>query len=245
MSVYYSTSRYAQPVQPSSTPAVPTVSRTISSPSAAQGNDLLTKEVKLWNDSKERERIEQMADLYSIIKTTEHLERAFVRDAVAAQEYTPACAKLIAQFKTQREALKDCVPSIESFIAEYKMNCPAAANRLKTGVPATVEHAAQTEADVAAKHVAEATQHFITAMDSLKLNMSAVDQLFPLLNDLLESMNKIPRLGPDFDGKLKVKAWLQQLHAMKASDTLDADQCRQLSFELETSYNAFHRCLKS
>ena len=34
-------------------------------------------------------------------------------------------------------------------------------------------------------------QYFITTMDSLKLNMVAVDQLYPLLNDLMQSLNKV------------------------------------------------------
>ncbi len=34
-------------------------------------------------------------------------------------------------------------------------------------------------------------QHFITAMDSLKLNMVAVDQIFPLLSDLVSAMMKV------------------------------------------------------
>lgn len=39
------------------------------------------------------------ADLYAIIKATEKLERAYVRDVVSAQEYESSCEKLIAQFK--------------------------------------------------------------------------------------------------------------------------------------------------
>lgn len=42
----------------------------------------------------------------------------------------------------------------------------------------------------AAKAVGETVQFFITTMDSLKLNMVAVDQLYPLLNDLMQSLNK-------------------------------------------------------
>ena len=43
----------------------------------------------------------------------------------------------------------------------------------------------------AAKAVGETVQFFITTMDSLKLNMVAVDQLYPLLNDLMQSLNKV------------------------------------------------------
>ena len=80
-------------------------------------------------------------------------------------------------------------------------------------------------------------------MDALKLNLVAVDELSPSLNDLLESLNKIPDLPSDFEGKSKLKSWLSLLSQMKASEELDASQSRQLIFDLETSYNAFHRFL--
>jgi len=44
-------------------------------------------------------------------------------------------------------------------------------------------------------------------MDSLKLKMAAVDQIHPLLSDLMESLNKISSLPPDFEGKVKIKSW--------------------------------------
>ena len=47
--------------------------------------------------------------------------------------------------------------------------------------------------------VAQATQNYITAMDALKLDMTAVDEIQPQLNDLFESLNKIPDLPPDFE----------------------------------------------
>lgn len=54
--------------------------------------------------------------------------------------------------------------------------------------------------------MAETVQFFITAMDSLKLKMAAVDQLHPILTDLVECLSKIPALG-DFEGKHKLKNW--------------------------------------
>jgi len=139
---------------------------------------------------------DNMADLYAIIKTTEHLEKAYVKDAVSAAEYGPACTKLIAQFRTARGLVE---MDVDQFAAEYKLDCPAALKRLKSGIPATVEHHVDGGAGAGgdaskpdARVVAQTVQHFITAMDSLKLNMTAVDSLFPLLTDLLESLNKLP-----------------------------------------------------
>ncbi|CAN1284376.1 Vacuolar protein sorting-associated protein 28 homolog 2 [Linum perenne] len=184
---------------------------------------------------------ENFAELYAIIKATEKLEKAYVRDIVSSSEYETECQKLIAHFKTLSSTLKDTIPSIERFADTYKMDCPAAINRLVTsGVPATVEHRATVAATVA-----ECVQNFITAMDSLKLNMVAVDQVHPLLSDLSGSLNKLGILPPDFEGKVKMREWLSRLAKMGASDELTEQQSRQLHFDLESSYNSFMAALPS
>ena len=75
------------------------------------------------------------------------------------------------------------------------------------------------------------------------MNMAAVDQIHPLLSDLMEALNRVLSLPPDFEGKTKIKNWLVILNKMKASDELDADQIRQLLFDLENAHNAFYRSL--
>ena len=40
------------------------------------------------------------------MKTTEKLERAYVRDVISAKDYEPLCEKLIAQFRTLWETLR-------------------------------------------------------------------------------------------------------------------------------------------
>eukprot|EP00252_Welwitschia_mirabilis_P012613 TRINITY_DN2785_c0_g1_i1.p1 TRINITY_DN2785_c0_g1~~TRINITY_DN2785_c0_g1_i1.p1 ORF type:complete len:214 (+),score=24.64 TRINITY_DN2785_c0_g1_i1:211-852(+) len=199
------------------------------------------KEVRLWNDKREREMYDNFADLYAIIRTTEKVEKAYVRDAISPKEYETECTKLIAQFKTLRNSLKDTVQSVERFMETYKMDCPAAANRLLvSGIPATVEHrVASSDATGGAVAVAECVQNFITAMDSLKLNMVAVDQLYPTLTDLYSALNRVPQIHPDFEGKVKVREWISRLKNMKANEELVEQESRQLLFDLETSYNAF------
>jgi ESCRT-I complex subunit VPS28 len=94
-----------------------------------------------------------------------------------------------------------------------------------------------------ASKIAECVQYFITAMDSLRLKMVAVDQVQPLLVEIVDGLNSITMLPPDFEGKSKVKNWLLILNRLKASDELDEDQIRQLLFDLESAYNAFHKAL--
>lgn len=203
-------------------------------------------EVKLSNDKREREMYDSFADLYAIIKVTEKLEKAYVRDIISSKEYEPESLKLIAQFKTLTSSLKDTVPSVERFMETYKMDCPSAFNRLVTsGVPATVEHKAATTVGTnsSAAIVAECVQHFITAMDTLKLNMIAVDQVHPVLADLFASLNKLSILPVEFEGRSKMKEWIGKLSRMGAADELTDQQARQLHFDLESSYNLFMAAL--
>ena len=82
--------------------------------------------------NKERKSLEDLADLYSIIRTTESLEAAYSRDAITPAEYAEACKRLISQFKTTEAALvsSKAIVSADSFIREFQVDCPRAYERL-------------------------------------------------------------------------------------------------------------------
>ncbi|KAJ3074124.1 hypothetical protein HDU98_012062 [Podochytrium sp. JEL0797] len=160
---------------------------------------------------RETENLDSCADLFSILLTTEALEKAYIRDAVSASDYTAHCTRLIAQFKTARDLLPQGT-DIDHFMREYKLSCPAATKRLiEIGVPATVEHAVADSSSSRAhvKTVADITTCFITLMDCIKLNMTAMDQLHPLLSDLIQFLNKVQGLPKEFDEMYKdrLKKW--------------------------------------
>ena len=50
-------------------------------------------------------------------------------------------------------------------------------------------------------------QFFITAMDAIRLNLEAKDQLFPLISDILTSLNRCTFLTPTFEPKVKLQNW--------------------------------------
>ncbi len=95
----------------------------------------------------------------------------------------------------------------------------------------------------AAVSVAECVHHYIGAMDTLKLNMSAKDQISPCLSDLLVTFHKVPQLPAEFAGKACIRRWMQRLDGMRASDELTDDEVRQLLFDIENSYNSFMQLL--
>jgi ESCRT-I complex subunit VPS28 len=198
-------------------------------------------EIRMHESAKERNRNEELADLFAIIRTTEALEAAFTRDACTPKEYAEACTRLISQFKTTEAALVSsrAISSAEDFFREFQVDCPRAFERLiRTGVPATIMHATHDDrADTVV--VAQTTQAFITCMDALKLDQRAVDQVQPLVSDLMGSLNRVQGVPQDFEGSVKMKLWLQKLNQMRAADEIGEEEARQLLHDLESSYSAF------
>ncbi|GAA5825839.1 hypothetical protein JCM11251_000021 [Rhodosporidiobolus azoricus] len=207
----------------------------------------LDEEVRLTNSNADRERIEELANLFALIRSLEYLERAYVRDSISASQYAPACTKILAQYKTILKLVGDHVPSLEAFMQEYRLDCTAAAHRLRVGVPATVEHAAEEQGASGAemaKQVAETTQNFITFMDALKLKLRAKDQLHPLLTDLMSGYTRLKNSN-EWEGRPKILHWLITLNQMRASEEITEEQSRQMLFDVEHAYSEFFRSLSS
>jgi ESCRT-I complex subunit VPS28 len=203
-------------------------------------------EIKAYDTSRERSLHEELGDLYGILKVTEALEKAYGRDAVGATEYAEACSKLISQFKTSEAGLISGgkITSIDQYLADYAVECPRAYHRLvTTGVPATVMHASHDDRQEGVL-VAETVQYFITAMDALKLEQRAVDEIQPLISDLMNALTKIKGLPADFEGFNKLRNWLQELNKKRAVESIEEDDARQLIYDLDTSYGLFLGHLK-
>ncbi|KAG6872970.1 hypothetical protein C0995_004509 [Termitomyces sp. Mi166 len=201
----------------------------------------MDEEVRLYTTNADREKYNNLATLFGIIVALDYLERAFVRDSIAAAEYSPACTRLIAQYKTMLKLVGDSVPSIEAFMTRYRMDHPAALHRLKVGVPATVEHSSEAGPETG-KWVAETTQNFITFMDALKLRLRAKDQLHPILQELVTGYARF-KGSKDWEGRSRMISWLITLNGMKASEEITEEQSRQLLFDVDHAYAEFFRSL--
>ena len=66
--------------------------------SAVAPSDLM-EEVKLYRNPREREKYDNQAELFAVINTLQCLEKAYIKDAVPAKEYTAHCSKLLVQYK--------------------------------------------------------------------------------------------------------------------------------------------------
>ncbi|CDZ98020.1 Vacuolar sorting protein VPS28 [Phaffia rhodozyma] len=204
------------------------------------------EELRLYTTPAERELYDSLATLFSIVVSLEYLERAYVRDSISAKEYTPACTRLLSQYKGILKLVPEReFPSLEAFMERFRMDNPAAVHRLKLGVPATVEHSSgDNNGGETGKSVAEVTQSFITLLDALKLNMRAKDQLHPYLSDLMAGYSRF-KASAEWEGRGRILHWLITLNALSASDEITDEQSRQMLFDIEQAYNEFFRSLSS
>jgi hypothetical protein len=180
-----------------------------------------------------------------VIRTVDVLEKAFATGLVPPDEYEKNCNQLLTQFKVLQAALKDIYPNLTDFMVKYKMDVPFAKVRLfGTQVAATRMYQGDSKRPEVV-HILEAGQHFVTLVDSLKLELVHVDDILPLLRELSSSLAGIPSLPANFDAKEITQRWLVKLNGMRAADRLSLNDTRQMSMDLDSAYSSFHKAVSN
>lgn len=200
----------------------------------------LMEEVKLARNPREREKFDNLAELFAVLTTLQCLEKAYIKDCVASKEYTAHCSKLLVQYKAAfKQVQGEEFPDVETFMRKYRLDCPAALERIREDRPITIKD----DKGNTSKLIAETVELFITAMDKLRLEIRSMDELYTELKDLSDLLNRLSLLPSDFEGKEKIAKWLKTLSEMEASDSITEVQARQMLFDLESSYAAFNKVL--
>lgn len=211
-------------------PGIPVTSTPVS-----ENRPELYEEVRLYRTSRDREKYDNMADLYAVINTLQCLEKAYIKDCVTAKEYTAACSKLLAQYKAAFKHVQSSeFPTVEDFMKKFRLDCPIPEDR-----PITIKD----DKGNTSKCIADIVSLFITIIDKLRLEIKSMDELQPDLRELHETMNRLSLIPADFEGKTKVSDWLTTMSNMAASDELTEGQVRQMIFDLEAAYNSFNKLL--
>lgn len=218
----------------------------------------------------------------------ELIENSFLKDYITDKEkYTSTVMRMINQYQmlvkgfgktpTHQSVLAEILPGIDDTYSnllqlmqdKFRLHVPLAAERLISGVPATIQHfhtvvessseakeesttqgLASVLALALARLVAEATGSFITLMDALKLNYKTKSQLHPLLSDLVVSLNDLvlrendASKPIDFPGKSKLVGWLIKLNNLDDDEELPQHGIDQFLDELDEAYKGFFNSLE-
>nr|2F66_B Chain B, Vacuolar protein sorting-associated protein VPS28 [Saccharomyces cerevisiae]2F66_E Chain E, Vacuolar protein sorting-associated protein VPS28 [Saccharomyces cerevisiae] len=111
-------------------------------------SQLFHDEVPLFDNSitsKDKEVIETLSEIYSIVITLDHVEKAYLKDSIDDTQYTNTVDKLLKQFKVylnsqNKEEINKHFQSIEAFADTYNITASNAITRLERGIPITAEH---------------------------------------------------------------------------------------------------------
>ena len=209
--------------------------------SALPNRPELMEEVRLARNPREREKFDNLAELFAVLTTLQCLEKAYIRDTVTAKEYTSNCSRLLAQYKSAfRQVKSDDYPDVETFCRKYKLECLAALERIREDRPITVKD----DKGNTIKLVSSTVSLFITIMDQLRMDIRTMDDIYPLMKDLHDDLNCLTILPPDFEGLSKVEKWFKVLQQMEAGDELSEEQRDKMAFDLNTSYAAFDKIVQ-
>lgn len=210
----------------------------------------LDEELKLADNASERDLLDSLAEIYSIIRTLDGLEKAYQKDALPEHNYTEMCSKMIKQYQAilSDKNIEREFGDLDSFMQEWNLRCPSAAGTLKAGLPRTevygsgqggmaVREQQQHQQPISGAVILAATENFITFLDALKLNYVSKATLHPLLSEVIQSINKVT--DKDFEHRGKIIQWLITLNQMRTTEELSEEQAGDLAFDMEQAYNGF------
>uniref|UniRef100_F7BEJ5 Vacuolar protein sorting-associated protein 28 homolog n=1 Tax=Macaca mulatta TaxID=9544 RepID=F7BEJ5_MACMU len=133
----------------------------------------LYEEVKLYKNAREREKYDNMAELFAVVKTMQALEKAYIKDCVSPSEYTAACSRLLVQYKAAfRQVQGSEISTIDEFCRKFRLDCPLAMERIKEDRPITIKD----DKGNLNRCIADVVSLFITVMDKLRLEIRAMDE---------------------------------------------------------------------
>lgn len=206
---------------------------------------VLDQRVSLNLSPNEREGYDHRQTMYCLIRQLEFLEKAnsqgVFQTAEDESKYAEECDKLLRQYKQNLQWLNGGKPfDLEGFMKEYEISpstIPVVMHRITVGVNGLVEHGGNNTSSSTgqdAQFVVDAVTAFITVSDMIAMDCSSVDQLHPQMTKILDALNKLPKLPADYPAKIKMRDWLTKLSNMKADESLDESDGRQLTFDTQT-----------
>ena len=83
----------------------------------------LDEELKPFSSPSERDLIDSLAELYSIIRTLDGLERAYQKDALGEAEYNDMCGRMLVQYRSllSDEKVSQRFGDLDSFMQEWEV----------------------------------------------------------------------------------------------------------------------------
>eukprot|EP00043_Microstomoeca_roanoka_P008748 m.84040 g.84040 ORF g.84040 m.84040 type:complete len:210 (+) comp14372_c2_seq5:129-758(+) len=195
-------------------------------------------EVRL--DATDRERSKDLATLFEILVTLDHLENALARDTIDPREYRAECRRILARLQLIQTKCQE--HDLKAFADRYWLRCDLALARIQDGNPAGEQ---ANDQETSAHTIMLVTQSFLTIADYISLGKATVDVLRPELSSLMRELAKMTTYRLPERNLAKLQGWLHKLEGMGATEELSEDDQSNLALDISEAESELEHILKS
>ena len=188
----------------------------------------------------EEEKIQNPANIYSLIRTLQFIEWAYNFSHIDRESYTKETNIILEQYKNATNAYTD-YEGLDDFVKHYKLeDCTYAINRIKEG---NIKERASTQV-IAIQKMTQYFNDLNLMLDSDSLSVADIVQLYLELCNTFDDLKNLINLQHEDIHKIK-QCYLNLKNNRKAADILNDEEKKQMKIDLGVANSTITKLLSS
>ena len=188
----------------------------------------------------EEEKIQNPANIYSLIRTLQFIEWAYNFSHIDRESYTQETNIILEQYETAKTASPE-YEGLDNFVKHYKLeDCTYAINRIKEG-------RVKDRASASVIAIQKMTQYFNDLnliLDTETLSVADIVQMYLELCNSLEDLKNLINLQNEDISKIR-QCYLNLKNNRKAADILTDEEKKQMKIDLGVASSTVSKQLSS
>ena len=188
----------------------------------------------------EEEKIQNPANIYSLIRTLQFIEWAYNFSHIDRESYTKETNIILEQYKNATNAFTE-YEGLDNFVKHYKLeDCTYAINRIKEG---NIKERASTQV-IAIQKMTQYFNDLNLMLDSDSLSVADIVQLYLELCNTFDDLKNLINLQNEDINKIK-QCYLNLKNNRKAADILSEEEKKQMKIDLGVASSTVTKQLSS
>ena len=188
----------------------------------------------------EEEKIQNPANIYSLIRTLQFIEWAYNFSHIDRESYTKEANIILEQYENAKNAYPD-YEGLESFVKHYKLeDCTYAINRIREG---RVKVGASSSV-IAIQKMTQFFNDLNLILDTETLSVSDIVPMYLELCNSLEDLKNLINLQNEDISKIR-QCYLNLKNNRKAADILSDEEKKQMKIDLGIANSTVSKQLSS
>ena len=188
----------------------------------------------------EEEKIQNPANIYSLIRTLQFIEWAYNFSHIDRESYTKETNIILEQYENAKNAYPE-YEGLDNFVKHYKLeDCTYAINRIKEG-------RVKDRASASVIAIQKMTQYFNDLnliLDTETLSVADIVQMYLELCNSLEDLKNLINLQNEDISKIR-QCYLNLKNNRKAADILTDEEKKQMKIDLGVDSSTVSKQLSS